>query len=220
MINLIKSPYGKVFYIIQQMAKENVITIPQKGLLKDLLIQEDETTIPMIKFIREEDQEQEDSNASSKKIELFLLNILEGPPKSQSNHAAQQEISRIHSVLNIRSRSHSWSFNGKKATGRTIKDYDCTNNLKDDSVIEYSVLSEEANLLKRTQSKKNEMTNSLNHSLNLKDSEGSHEEEDNEFEDGSFNDYYKNIKDEFNLPSIKDLQKMQSSEVFMTRSSM
>ena len=54
MFSLIRSPYGKLFFVIQEMAKDQLITSNHKDSLKDLLIQEHETILPLINSLLEE----------------------------------------------------------------------------------------------------------------------------------------------------------------------
>ena len=109
-------------------------------------------------------------------------------------------------------RSGSWSFNAKIRTNKKMKESASGIHLKDDSVIEYKVSSGGFSKMKKSNFSK---ISKINYSMKDKDSFPC--SEDGSYE-GSFNYFYKNIDNEFSLPSIKDLSRIQSSQNFLARS--
>lgn len=234
MFSNIQSPYGKIFFILAELCKEKIITSGQKGYLKDLLISENQVIAPLIQTLTDPGnlpQAKSPANSTEQKaIESFLLKILivpsPKPARTNSIDNPQQGLSRYQTNQSIKS-NHSKSFSLLSGSRfRTNQELDNISQIKDDSVIEYSMISEEAKLImNKSRFSKNsmEMSRSLlrddknTPEADEEDNEEDEEDED-EYQEGGFNDYYKNIEDEYDLPPINDLERMESNQVFMRTS--
>ena len=236
MFSNIQSPYGKIFFTLVELCKEKTITSGQKGYLKDLLIAENQVILPLIQTLTASKnlskEKSTDNSTEQKAIESFLLKILTVPSpmpaRTNSIDNPQQGLSRFQTNQSIKS-SHSKSFSLiSGARFRTNQELDNFSQIKDDSVIEYSMISEEAKLLmNKSRFSKNsmEMSRSLlkdekgiEPEADEEDNEEDNEEDEDEYQEGGFNDYYKNIEDEYDLPPINDLSRMESNQVFMRTS--
>lgn len=254
MFSLIKSPYGKLFFTVQSLEKENLITPTEKGLLKDLIINESEKISPILKSLstNEFNNNVDSFEINEKEVSNFLLTLIkeqQKPEKSQENN----EIITNNAVNLIRNNSkntilkpNSQSFtetkrkkskiieetsknfstfsNFKQNTRGNIRDSSYMYALNDDSIIEYSPNSKKH---EEIQMRKNYSMYSSSHNSQSMNSSiiqssvinSNNENEEESLEEGTFRDYYKNFKEEFNLPSLHELSRIDSSQVFMARSS-
>lgn len=227
MFSELTSAYAKLFFLLAKLCDERSITPGQKGYIKDLIIEENSILSPLFPLMAGHSSSKRPSTPTKsseiREIEAFLLNLLVVPsPKAQNTtDNPQQGLSRLQTHPFI----HSRSFDLNDRPLQTSPDSNRIGQMKDDSVMEYSAFSGEARLLKnKTKFSKSgdsmEMSNGL---PTWRDDsyDGCEEEEidEDDFREGGFNDYYANIKDEFNLPSIKEISRMGSNQVFVNRTS-
>jgi len=246
MFDQIQSPYGKIFYLLQKLCNEKLITPSQKGYLKDLIIEGNDLVLPLLMNITDPDFTNRVTTPTKSweinEIETFLMNLLLLSSSQHLNHDndnPQQGLPRFQTNTSVRpsSNSKSFQFGSKFVTNQDLNILNNVNQMKDDSIVEFSMNSE-SKLLMNSKFCKNSMEMEMSQSLiksedtqvepqakakveaKAEESEEDDEEDENEeYEEGGFNDYYKNIEDEYNLPSIKDLSRMESNQIFMTRSS-
>lgn len=253
MFSLIKSPYGKLFFTVQSLEKDNLITTAEKGLLKDLIINENEKLSPILESlsVNASNNNADSLQTTEKEVSSFLLSLIteENLQQKQETHQENNELlgdnnpklmrknsknadlkpnsksltdtkQKKRQALEESGKNFATFSNLKTNTRGNLRDSSCMYALNDDSIIEYSPNSkkhEEIQMRKnysmyscsdKSQSMKSSMVNSYNENEN-----------EESLEEGTFKDYYKNFKDEFNLPSLHELSRIDSSQVFMARSS-
>lgn len=182
MFSQIKSPYGKLFFCVKALYEQNLITLAQKGLLKDLLIEEANVFTPVLDSLNVNIDIK-----SSKELESFLISLI-----NEKSCILMKEP----------------FFNSKE--------------MIDDSIIENSVISVEAKLIDIKRKDMEASIQSMKSSFKgneLKEDKEEEEEDEEMQEEGSFKDYYQIIGEEYNLPALNELSRIESSQIFMTRSS-